>query len=309
MHGARAPTSMPVPSVPRKAAPPRRKAKSSSLPLDSSQDTSDIVSQPSKDQPEVSDDVHADRVKGGEGLQEPETEEPQPEASDIPQTEVDLSPKERSDTAGEPPKSRSPEVTLISEEVITIPATSIVQTLQDDEKIGEELLHDVAYDTAESVSEQPPHEEIPASFPTTETPVAEAIPEQEEEDEVARRQRVAERLAKMGAFNPFAPPPQRQASTSSSLVDANVTSEELDDSVIPSLPPDLPKRASVRKSTALTATSSDVPLPDIELSSSPVEAPATVATISVEIQPSSEKDGAESEGSDYGGEGSEDGKY
>jgi hypothetical protein len=36
--------------------------------------------------------------------------------------------------------------------------------------------------------------------------------EEEEGEEAARRRRVAERLAKMGAFNPFAPPPRRQSS-------------------------------------------------------------------------------------------------
>jgi hypothetical protein len=40
-----------------------------------------------------------------------------------------------------------------------------------------------------------------------ETPVAQA--EEEDEDETARRQRVAERVAKMGGFNPFGGQPMR----------------------------------------------------------------------------------------------------
>lgn len=188
----RSPSSMPVPAVPRRAAPPRKKVSRSPAP-------------PPIEQEEVAEQ------------------------------------KEEEDTllAAEALESQQP-AAVTGEEALTedIPAEipvveHVVKTVKSPETTFD---HPVA-------SSQPPiveHQEVPASI---EPPLPPQLPvhvqassevemevlkpareveadqvEEEEEEEVARRKRVAEKLAKMGGVNPFTlatSRPQRQTSISS----------------------------------------------------------------------------------------------
>jgi hypothetical protein len=309
-QGTRNPSSMPVPSVPRRAAPPRKKtSKTPSLPSDVTPEAPEPVAEPSQEQPGA---AHVLPVEGEKEVEEGEKEPEQvavgdDEASTIPQ-EVDRSHEKHSEIAEvlvtEPHQSDGP---LVDEQSTVIASDPSIESSPLHEEKHNEESPVIAHDPAESEPYPSSHDEIPASSEpeaTADDPAEEAQFEPEEEDEVSRRKRVAERLTKMGAFNPFGPPPKRQASVPSTPElsrEASAVSEEQDDV---SGSPAIPERPNVRQSSDATP-SSNVDPPSALLTQVLV---APSQTSQEEVQPLEGKDSVDSDGSDYGGEGSENGK-
>ncbi|KAI0059618.1 hypothetical protein BV25DRAFT_1860250 [Artomyces pyxidatus] len=220
---------MPVPAGPRRAAPPRKKPtpKSSSTPsvpetapapvLNSGEVLHDSPATADVDAPVPAEILQGDRepeigvvnasVEAGGSipasteesvaLEPPDDQEapsttssssePRPGSEDDP--EVYLKPKHDIDTVPElAPEPSSP---LAAE-----PTAHEVPALQ-------ETSHDaeVQEDDVNSREENPSEEQLDVPQEPT------ALAEDEEEDEEARRKRIAERVAKMGGFNPFGSQP------------------------------------------------------------------------------------------------------
>lgn len=203
--------SMPVPAVPRRAAPPRRKTPKSPSPspapapahvTDAEISESPVIGTPQ----ETSDDKSKE-------LQEivhksKEVEEP----LSTHQADIAIA-KAKALDADE--GAREPDAKEASEEVAEefTAQAALAESIEVDEEPKE---HSVEHPGVE-VPEAGPEEE----HKQEETTEAEVVPPaeevsaepEEEEDEDARRQRIAERLRQQGGFNPFAaPPPIRRPS-------------------------------------------------------------------------------------------------
>ncbi|KAJ8520842.1 hypothetical protein ONZ45_g2368 [Pleurotus djamor] len=266
----RAPVSMPVPAAPRRAAPPRRKAaKSPAPPEEPTPPTS------AADSSEVSEKVEQPTtVASSETLAVPEQHEPELIQEPVP--EPDKLP-----TPPSPTPASLPEEVVVAEVSVEKDTTPSPSDQAQDEVASAALVDaapsqddtpatpasDKVPDVPKTVTpvvekaESSPTEEIrpsPASLPeakdedpklvltveTTETP------DTEEEDETARRARVAARLAKMGAVNPFAPPPQRRDSDLTSPVHAPDPLKESKEPEAPHVEPPSPQPVE----TSITAS-------------------------------------------------------
>ncbi|KAG6902629.1 hypothetical protein C0995_014235 [Termitomyces sp. Mi166 len=114
--------------------------------------------------------------------------------------------------------------------------------------------------------------------------VSQTADEAEEDEEVARRKRIAEKLAKMGGVNPFALPPQRQASGSSEDAQtsptltkhSSISRSSVGSPPLPPLPPQRKQssRASVPEPSLLVE-----PTESESVADSPVLLPTTEYTI------------------------------
>ncbi|KAF8832646.1 hypothetical protein HHX47_DHR1001329 [Lentinula edodes] len=168
----RTPSSMPVPAAPRRAVPPRRKAKSPAPP-------------PRAEEQELSVDPSIEHTKNELDVQilpSADTEE-----LDTAKKILDYTAPLVDDVPPEPLVSEEPAMVVPVEET-PIPTAKT--------EVGESDVVQAIQSASESLVEEPEptHAEI------------------EEEDEASRRKRVAERLAKSGGVNPFALPPQRRPS-------------------------------------------------------------------------------------------------
>ncbi|TFK34773.1 hypothetical protein BDQ12DRAFT_338071 [Crucibulum laeve] len=183
------PSTMPVPAVPRRTAPPRRKAKSPAPPTTAEEE----VNEESVAATEVPPPTAESKETGIEDAEAPvkseELEVVVPEAAPA----VEAAP-----ISLEEPKDE------VEEEVASPEPTKHKSEVQDKEST------EVIAASTEPVKEA----ELVAAVEQT---VAEVAEETEEEGDEVRRKRVAEKLAKMGGINPFAAPrpPQRKPSTSS----------------------------------------------------------------------------------------------
>jgi myosin tail region-interacting protein MTI1 len=270
-QGTRPPTSMPVPSAPRRAAPPRKKiAKMPSLPMESPPEAAKVVPEPSHDHPEELPAEIEAQVPHEQTIVKEESISVNPSSED----NLDIEGQEE-----DPHVTETPEQPPAAEpEASNIPPP--------DEHVEESSPATVDH-IAESEPDVPLQEPSPVAAvaepeENTAAPAEEVEPNLDEEDEAARRQRVAERLAKMGAFNPFGPRPPRQASVSSSPEVSNDVS------------------AIVEEHHDVTAAEAPPPPPEV------LELPPVISEESQALDDGAQ---AESEGSDYGGEGSENGKY
>ncbi|KZT19984.1 hypothetical protein NEOLEDRAFT_1141294 [Neolentinus lepideus HHB14362 ss-1] len=197
----RSPSSMPVPTGPKRAAPPRRKAAKSPSPA-----AQQILDEPIKECPSDT----------------PVLETPAPEVeakSEVPaelQKAVEEIPVEAS--VPEPGAVSTHEDYAPNEDLSALGALHADAEIEDLPKQVEEAEEAAAEKHIEDlhVKQSSADTEVPVADEPVEThaePEAEAaVPEQEEqqeaeEDEDVRRKRVAERLAKMGGINPLAAPP------------------------------------------------------------------------------------------------------
>ena len=198
---------MPVPQAPKRAAPPRRRAAKSPAPAQRVPET-ETVESPSPLEP-AAETAHTEKV-----------EEPNVAVSEAPAAlhgdhELEIA----EDHVRDPVEEVADPVDPIAaeEEHEHEPPSVDEQVLQSEPEhpepvhIQEPVVEAVAEDTAD-------HQGGPQLAQDVEAPeVAPAEPE--EEDEEARRKRIADRIARSGGFNPFAggmpPPPIRRDSTDS----------------------------------------------------------------------------------------------
>ena len=247
------PTSMPVPAVPRRAAPPRRKKetpKPSDEPPVPSQEEDTPVPEAKVPLPDSTPNLLADvegekaEVPSDGDLKPAHTTEPPPAKHEAPEpveesglvTERSTSPTlvRSGDHDYVPEDARAPSP---PQEEHPLPEEKLAEVVEKGQKEIEELsgIDQPEQDLRESPRRpsgdgEPPEplgttvkkEEEPkvvTAEPDAEDDVEdkpEEQPEEEEENEAARRARITDRLAKSGGFNPFAGgPPVRKASGSS----------------------------------------------------------------------------------------------
>jgi len=185
---ARSPSSMPVPAVPRRAAPPRKKVSKSPAP-------------PPIEQEEVAEQ------------KEQEVTLPTAEALELQQPAAVTGEETLTEILAEPP---------VVEHVVKTPETAFDHPVAPSQPPIVEHQEDPASSEPSLPPQLPVHVQASSEVemevlkPTREVEADQA--EEEEEEEEARRKRVAEKLAKMGGVNPFAlatSRPQRQTSISS----------------------------------------------------------------------------------------------
>ena len=188
----RAPTSMPVPAGPRRAAPPRKKssknAPATALPEPPIEEAEGVAVQ----SPPITDEP-ADRAVHDESLA---TRDSQKETGEVAEA-IEATYDQHLDITADAEQRQTPppaSTETFHEHVEEAEKQEAEEELV--ERAGshaEEKSMHTAADDQEVSSEQPPD--------TVE------VEEEEEEEEEARRQRVAAKLAQMGAFNPLAGPP------------------------------------------------------------------------------------------------------
>ena len=259
---------MPVPQAPRRAAPPRKRpAKSPSpaspvlddgiqespSPLISTDEAASIEQprDPGDRQPEVTEGQIEDVVKeviphAHEPAKVAEVEEPVAslEAEPIPE-------------AYEDERVAEPHAAVVPEEPVAeghAPQPVAEEPQPEASSPVEPELHTEDIHEAEPQMQQ--HEEEHAPVPAPEEPA-----EEPEEDEAARRKRIAERLAKSGGFNPFAggmpPPVRRESSDSARSPPPPPRRDSLQEATSPK--PSLPERkASVGSVESVTARKSSL---------------------------------------------------
>ncbi|KAK0221471.1 hypothetical protein IW262DRAFT_902594 [Armillaria fumosa] len=202
LPAARTPASMPVPAGPRRAAPPRRKPAKSPVPSpaeDKQKNRESLASLDITSHP-ISDAEGAPKEEPLNVVTEPVLELPTETATVHTADEGLISPHvAEADVADIRVSPESPSF----QGRIDLPEAPTKTS-----ESGQEL------DT-DGISDVPVVEHL---SPAPEPPVPSV--EEEEEDEETRRNRVAERIAKMGGISPFAAPPlQRKSSTSSNVSD------------------------------------------------------------------------------------------
>ncbi|KAI0819247.1 hypothetical protein BC628DRAFT_1423970 [Trametes gibbosa] len=205
--------AMPVPQVPKRAAPPRRRAAKSPSPAPpavaqvmhesptASLPTDEPAAAAEKDEMPITSEI---TEAGLHGDREPKLVVGQAERSteDIVKPEEvaeDVSAETKDDT--ERPILKRVGEEHIAEPSVTSPSRNVDEHIEGKDQGEEET----------STTEEP---EYPEASPETEAP----LEEPEEEDEASRRKRIADRIAKSGGFNPFGgdmPPPIRRDSAES----------------------------------------------------------------------------------------------
>lgn len=230
---AKSPSSMPIPSVPRRAAPPRKKAVKSPSPAPPAPQ---ILAQPLEESPEHLSDVKSDAVSESQHELKAEGDRQQ----EIGEVEKNAEPGSEADKVSE----TAPAPVMLSEgHLVKSPP---IDDESDTEKgkgdrepeiytreASKSENHGEQTESANEASKPPATDAASPSTPTpseidksvaTDTHSAEEpdVELTEEEEEVARRKRVAEKLAKMGGINPFAPRPQAIAPPAESDTEAKI---------------------------------------------------------------------------------------
>ncbi|KAG6813006.1 hypothetical protein H0H92_014743 [Tricholoma furcatifolium] len=293
--------SMPVPTAPRRAAPPRRKTpKAPEVPApEPAVIMEHIVSSPEPDNAAAAasnlDAIAAEEDKPTEPVaidhevppvivrdfaKEPvsetslgadDTKEQEDSGSPVPVEEsgtgVPVGDEEVFETADE---EQEHAVKATPAQVQPEPSVQESAPGEEEERIEEQSQHVQAEEHVEE-SLQETEEEAAA----VQSPPADEL--DEEDEEAARRQRIAEKLAKMGGVNPFALPPQRKASGSSEDVHTSLPSLSKRASVSsPPLPPLPTRRQSTRDS--IMESSHDVEPVGLQSPSPPTKDTATGST-------------------------------
>ena len=208
---SKSPSSMPVPSVPRRAAPPRKKPPKSPSPAP----VAKTLDQPLKDSPEMSTNINSDAVV--ESYHELQSADGQ-QLGEV-NKEVEIMPEDRS-----APTKPAP---MLSEgrTVVEAPAQAgESENGAEEESRGDGGTHEPEMDIGEPI-ETPERPSSPPALADNEmasvktavisSPVQTGeveedvteMPAEDEDEEAARRKRVAEKLETMGGINPLAPPP------------------------------------------------------------------------------------------------------
>ncbi|KAG6854297.1 hypothetical protein C0991_008546 [Blastosporella zonata] len=282
------PEPMPLPSAPRRAGPPRRKTPKApevttpavvdepivispeNLPVTEpavvSRDSVDKehVSDLEKEVSEVSESVEelerpvaADSLEGMTPVIARDfTEEAPKEPSDDPIT-AHTDPKEQADAtetnAAAPAHSPEPSA-ADDEKAVEInearePVSSLVHVEEEPTvDIEEEHKHDDNDVHVEKEQPETQAEEQMVEHEPEHSPVELTTDEPEEDEEAARRQRIAEKLAKMGGVNPFVLPPQRKGSDSLEDIRSSPPLTNRSSVGSPPLPPLPQRRQSTRNS-------------------------------------------------------------
>ncbi|KAG1732308.1 hypothetical protein EDB19DRAFT_1292055 [Suillus lakei] len=194
--------SMPVPAGPRRAAPPRKKAykspPASQLP---EAPVPDVVPGVSEEAPDA------------ESTEEPAAEpEPEPEAEARPSI-VSVTSQEQVESPEQVPVPSAEQILIIGDvqkEIGEVGVSVELDTAEVDpvDKLDEEDAHvDADEPELEQQDQEEEGHELEEQEQEQEHKEREREEEEDEAEEEARRQRVAAKLAQMGAFNPFAGPP------------------------------------------------------------------------------------------------------
>ncbi|KAF5340129.1 hypothetical protein D9758_013144 [Tetrapyrgos nigripes] len=258
------PTSMPLPAAPRRAGPPRRKVKSP-VPEPEPEAVSEPVAEPASESLAIgTEEGDITAAPDKEPEESTTTKEERERAHAEPSTQTRDSVDSGSAAAGGPPGGgveeeetghappihahmesapESPEKVLSDEKLVAEEPKPVAEERDTSVDIVEQ--HKDAGELEQQLeSEETREEEIKGSAAE---PVAagereveekheyeqskeqEQVHEEEEEDEETRRKRIAERVAKMGGFNPFSLPPKPQRRPSedpSSPVSVSSTSQK-----------------------------------------------------------------------------------
>lgn len=285
---SRSPGSMPLPSAPRRAAPPRKKAAKPPTPatpilgeetVQSPETTPALEPADEKAGITIDDQVKAeagDREEEIGGVNKAEVE-PSTTESEVPSKVTTAAPivedlreeptiesLHTTETRKEDPEdnviveSKIAEITKLEASIDDVPPAHSTNLPVDTDFEEELSAHDTPPEPESSREESLPSKTEVAEVPErTAVEEATAAPVQTEEDEdeeaeAARRKRVAEKLAKMGGINPFAPP-QRKPSLSSEepqLAPASPTIQKRTSLSRESIgSPPQPRRDSLRKSS------------------------------------------------------------
>jgi myosin tail region-interacting protein MTI1 len=195
---------MPVPSVPRRAAPPRKKIPKSPSPVPDTH----ILDNPLKDSPETSVDIKTGAVAESEHELQADRQE-----------EIGEVDKEGVGDLPEAHKSSAPAPMLSDGHMVDEPP-QVEESENETKEVfrGDHGTREPEIYIGEPAETHGDSSDIPASAEKETNPAQagewqeDAVEESnedltEEEEEVARRKRVAEKLGNMGGFNPLAPPP------------------------------------------------------------------------------------------------------
>ncbi|KAG6898402.1 hypothetical protein C0992_004113 [Termitomyces sp. T32_za158] len=301
------PLSMPVPSVPRRAAPPRRKAPKTpeAVPLAvddrvvsesaAEEHAGDVMEVVGEFDQVTSEHKHPTSVvaQGAEELphviaKDSTTKVEEPEESIKARTEESFSEGEEPspvDFAHLPKRS----TTLADEQNIA----EVVIGNDDQEAAKRDVLpgndsrkKELAYIEEPDEKQEHVEKEHVEAQPVVGTkerePVAQAVDEAEEDNEAARRKSVTEKLAKIhGGVSPFAPLPQRQASGSSEDIQTSPSvqkrfSTSRSNADLPPLPLSPQRKQSLHAAVAETLPAAQairVQSPESVLENSPAFAP------------------------------------
>jgi hypothetical protein len=197
---------MPVPSVPRRAAPPRKKIPKSPSPAPDTH----ILDDPLKDSPETSTDIKTGAVAESEHELQGDRQE---EIGEVDKEGVGDVPE-----ANKSPAPRKP-TPILSDGHMVDESPQAEETGNETTEVfgGDHGTREPEIYIGEPAETHGSSSGIPTSAKKETNPVEagewqedsveEPTEDLTEEEEVARRKRVAEKLEKMGGFNPLAPPP------------------------------------------------------------------------------------------------------
>ncbi|THU90982.1 hypothetical protein K435DRAFT_759714 [Dendrothele bispora CBS 962.96] len=197
---SRTPNSMPLPAAPRRAGPPRRKVKSPAP--ESTPEPSTTAEEAAAQEEPPKEEEKGVTITESESQSDPSSlatpgGDVQEEIGHVTPTHVEPEP----DTEA-PGKVLDDEKPIVAEEPPTMKEAEGVP-VRDDEDIVEPSSEPKGSTGSEAV----------ADTEETAKETASEVAEEEEDDEEMRRKRIAERVAKMGGFNPFSLPPQRRPSS------------------------------------------------------------------------------------------------
>lgn len=207
---ARVPTSMPVPAGPRRAAPPRKKPSKNA--------PAGPLPEPPAEEAEVA------AVQLASVIVEPHTGI----VDDAPLA-VEVSQKETSEVAGTIETTHDEHVNITTDPEHTVPGSEAFYEPVE-EPSHQEGVEELVECAVVHAGEESTHTGAEDQAVQAEQPSGAVEPEAEEDaDEEVRRQRVAARLAQMGAFNPLTgPPPIPQRSSFDEQAVATPSKEPLD---------------------------------------------------------------------------------
>lgn len=288
--------SMPVPSVPRRAAPPRKKAIKSPSPAptttipDIPKEGTDNTEERAKEEVEADvpsqtpTHVQDKEPAADEQTHEAEADQPTSDAPMLSGGDIVLeSPAQIAETGDQPNEQEEPRDHGTREPEMFIGEPTATHHTPDVPAQHQEA------DTSSD-----------GDSPTKEKGIASALEPElaEEEEEAARRKRIAEKMSKMGGVNPLAPRPPVVSPSDDSMEDAGV------------LDPEHPERTDVIL-PPIKQASEDTKLSNVDSSSMRAPLAATIPPLaSSKINAPIRKDSAQSVGHDYQAEeDNEDGKY
>lgn len=222
------PRSMPIPQVPRRAVPPRKKSSQKQSPPTEPEAT---TLSPEKDTPipDVSDTISESQTAP---IPVPAHVEPEVDVAADPTADFysagsadeNLQPTEQTSASQLVPSHEAgsgPALTFVPPPPPLVPHSEspddfevesrTAQSLQSLDNVGEPAVPSsptvlqTTQEETEAERVEPDEDEAPVE-------PAEEVGEEEDKDETARKERIAERVAKMGGFNPFGGQPMRSPS-------------------------------------------------------------------------------------------------